>query len=96
MKEFVKPDTRFSELCEFANNQISSLGFVNLDFLGNVGHSIETNLEDRVFIDTRNRLEISSVRFFTFEPHICETNGVWGFKHENIYYFDDNGDLVEL
>ena len=96
MKQFVEPETRFSELFEFANNRISSLGFLNLDFLGNVGHSIEKNREDRVFADAHNHLEIASVPFFTFEPHIREANGVWGFKHENIYYFDDNGDLAEL
>ena len=35
------------------------------------------------------------VTFFTFEPHISIKGSKYGFKKENIYYFD-NGNLVEL
>jgi hypothetical protein len=33
---------------------------------------------------------------FTFEPHISQHGGRWGFKHENIYYFDNSGAVMEL
>lgn len=96
MKRFVTPETRINGLFEFANDMIASLGYVNLDFLGNVGHSIEKSREDRVYIDANNKRELDSIPLFTFEPHIREINGNWGFKHENIYFFNENGALVEL
>ena len=96
MVQFVSNKTTFGDLFEFANDLIASLGFVNLDFRGNLGHSIATSLDDRCYIDANNRRKLNSVPYFTFEPHIREANGKWGFKHENIYYLDDNGKPKEL
>ena len=96
MKEFVTPGTLFSELYEFGNRQINVKGFVNLDFLGNLGHSIETSPVQRRFIDKNCNETLGSVRFFTFEPHIKKKGCNWGFKHENIYYFNESGRAVEL
>jgi len=96
MCQFVTPETRFSELYEFGNHQIQKLGYENLDFLSNLGHSIETQSSQRRFIDANCLETLGSVNFFTFEPHIREVDGKWGFKHENIYYFDESGCLVEL
>ena len=96
MKAFVRPDTTFRDLYELSNDLIASLGYVNLDFLGNLGHSIATELEDRIYIDANNDSALSDVPLFTYEPHIRELKGAWGFKHENIYYFDKAGDIAEL
>lgn len=38
---------------------------------------------------------IRDVKYFTFEPHISIPRSKYGFKKENIYYFE-NGKLVEL
>ncbi|NZA27694.1 aminopeptidase P family protein [Luteimonas sp. SJ-92] len=92
----VKPGMRFMELFEFANAMISAEGFENLDFLGNVGHSIESAREHRRYIEKGNDARLGEVGLFTFEPHIRKTGGAWGFKHENIYYFDPDGQAVEL
>lgn len=70
MIDFVTPDTLFSELYEFGNHKIHKRGFENLDFLGNLGHSIETDPAKRHFIDKQCSQQLGSVRFFTFEPHI--------------------------
>lgn len=96
MHGFASPSVSFHQLHEFVNDLISSMGFVNLDFLGNVGHSIVTSLEDRVYIEPGNHHELGSVHLFTFEPHIRHKTGIWGFKHENIYYFDESGAVAEL
>jgi len=96
MLQFVTPETTFHELHQFANDLIRSAGYENLDFLGNVGHSICKRREDRVYIETGNRDTLDGVALFTFEPHIRKSGGRWGFKHENIYYFDDSGKLFEL
>lgn len=92
---FATPATTFRELFEFSNALIESSGFENLDFLGNVGHSIESTLADRRYVEAGNDQRLGSVRLFTFEPHIRTAGGSWGFKHENIYYFAGN-ELQEL
>ncbi len=96
MKEFVTPKTKFSELFEFGNIKIKEFGFENLDFLGNLGHSIEIQTSARRFIDKKCRESLGSVQLFTFEPHIKKIGGMWGFKHENIYYFTKSGQVREL
>jgi Xaa-Pro aminopeptidase len=96
MQQFVTPDTTFHALHEFANDMIRSAGYENLDFLGNVGHSICTRKEDRVYIQAGNSYRLADVTCFTFEPHIRKLRGRWGFKHENIYFFQDSALLLEL
>jgi hypothetical protein len=76
--------------------KIESAGFLNLDFHGNLGHSIESNMEDRCFIEDGNTRRLGEIALFTFEPHIRFIEGKWGFKHENIYYFNPSGHLEEL
>lgn len=87
---FVTPATTFHELFTFAKTQIEALGFENLDFHGNVGHSIESHLNDRRFIEADNHERLADRGLFTFEPHIREVGDKWGFKHEDIYYFHDS------
>lgn len=96
MQRYVHPDLTFHELFEWANSHIQNAGFQNLDFLGNVGHSIATRREDRQYIEQSNTKKLGEVPFFTFEPHVRVSGGKWGFKHENIFYFDDHGQLQEL
>lgn len=95
LRRFVTPDTSFEELYFHFNEVICQDGFVNLDFMGNLGHSIVKKKEDRIYIEKGNTVKLSDVSFFTFEPHICKKNSVYGFKKENIYYFE-NGVLREL
>lgn len=96
MQAFVTPQTRFSELYAVGNQLISELGFENLDFLNNLGHSIETDPDARRYIDADCHQQLGEVPLFTFEPHIARPGSPWGFKHENIYYFDVCGQLTEL
>ena len=92
----MKPTTTFAELHMFASERIAAAGFESLDFLGNVGHSIVSRLEDRWFIESGNHRLLGEVRCFTFEPHVRAQGGRWGFKHENIYYFNDDEQVEEL
>ncbi|MDF1657878.1 MAG: M24 family metallopeptidase [Verrucomicrobiales bacterium] len=96
MKDFVSPETTFEELHRFSNDKIATAGFENLDFMANLGHSIGSSLDDRIYIEEGNSTRLSEVEFFTFEPHIRQADGSWGFKHENIYYFNEDGAAVEL
>lgn len=43
MLGFVNENTTFEELFYYINDQIKARGYVNLDFLGNLGHSIVKN-----------------------------------------------------
>lgn len=96
MIEFVSPRTKFSDLFEFTNARIKQYGYENLDFLGNVGHSIEVRTSDRRFVDSRCHESLGDVALFTFEPHIRKVDSQWGFKHEEIYYFNEDGCAVAL
>lgn len=95
MKNFININTTFNDLFIYINDYIQQKGYVNLDFNGNLGHSIVKNKEDRVYIEKNNNLKLSDVKMFTFEPHIGLKNSAYGFKKENIYYFEKN-ELVEL
>lgn len=95
MREFVDAETTFEELYYHINTLIAKKGFVNLDFMGNLGHSIETNKDNRIYIEKGNRTKLSMVNAFTFEPHICVVGSSYGFKKENIYCFQ-NDHLIEL
>lgn len=90
---FVNTQTNFEQLYFYMNEQICSYGYKNLDFLGNLGHSIVKRKEDRIYIEKGNATKISDVSYFTFEPHIAKS--CFGFKKENIYYFK-GGRLEEL
>lgn len=93
--KFVTIDTTFKELYIYINTLISKLQYINMDFLGNLGHSIEKSRIKRKYIEKGNNRKLSDVNFFTFEPHISIPNSKYGYKMENIYYFE-NGQLKEL
>lgn len=88
-------DMTFEELYYYMNELIVKEGFINLDFLGNLGHSIVKDKKDRIYTEKGNRKRLSDVRMFTFEPHISIPNSQYGYKKEDIYYFE-NGRLIRL
>lgn len=89
------PDMTFEELYYLMNDVIVKKGFLNLDFLGNLGHSIVKNKNDRIYTEKGNHQRLSDVKMFTFEPHISIPDSKYGYKREDIYYFD-NGKLMQL
>ncbi len=92
---FATPDTSFEELYFYMNEFIIANGFENLDFMGNLGHSIVKDKNDRIYIEKGNTTKLKEVKYFTFEPHISIKNSIYGYKKENIYYFE-NDKLLEL
>lgn len=93
--DFVRPDMTFEEVYFYMNEAIQQLGYINLDFSGNLGHTIEFNKNQRRYLESGNKMKLSEGSLFTFEPHIKYSNGEYGFKRENIYYFR-NGELLVL
>ena len=83
------------ELSYHMNDFIVKNGFVNLDFMGNLGHSIVKAKGDRIYIEKGNTAKLGDVKYFTFEPHIAFLDSKYGYKKENIYYFAGDR-LVEL
>lgn len=63
-------NTTFEELFYYINDQIKTCGYVNLDFLGNLRHSIVKDKKQRIYIEKGNTEKLSAVEAFTFEPHI--------------------------
>ena len=95
MQSFVCRDTTFEELFFYINDAIRDNGYVNLDFLGNLGHSIVREKSQRIYIEKGNKTKLSEVEAFTFEPHISLPGGKYGYKMENIYSFEGD-QLIEL
>lgn len=93
--KFVTTETTFEELYVHINSLISKLKYINMDFLGNLGHSIEKSKIKRKYIEKGNNRKLSDVKYFTFEPHISIPDSKYGYKMENIYYFE-NGQLKKL
>ena len=92
---FATKETTFEKLYYHMNEFIVENGFVNLDFMGNLGHSIVKTKGDRIYIEKENKTRLGDVKYFTFEPHIAFPDSKYGYKKENIYYFDEAG-LIEL
>ena len=72
------------------NDFIIANGYINLDFMGNLGHSIEMQKDDRIYIEKGIDVALNKVKYFTFEPHIAVKGSKYGFKKENIYYFENS------
>ena len=62
---FAAPETTFEELYLHINSFIREHGFVNLDFMGNLGHSIAKRKDDRIYIEKGNQTALSSVDLFS-------------------------------
>ena len=95
--EIATLEMTYEQLFFQLNAEITKLGFENLDFHGNLGHTIEIDQADRIYIElgsTRSFKEVG--KLFTLEPHIRVSGGEIGFKREDIYYFDDNGLIQRL
>lgn len=93
--EYVTPSKTFEDVYLYLNEIINQYNYKNLDFAGNLGHTIEFNKDNRQYFEIRNKTKLGDVAFFTFEPHIQCINGRFGFKREDIYYFR-NGTLCVL
>lgn len=96
LKEELSADMSYEEVYLRLSERIRELGFINLDFHGNLGHSIETDEKKRICLEAGNKKTFRSYgKPFTLEPHICLQGGSFGYKRENIYYIDGNR-FVEL
>lgn len=91
------PDMTFEALFWQLNAEIKVLGFENLDFHGNLGHSIEFDQADRIYIEAGNQVTLAECgQPFTLEPHIRQMGRSYGYKREDIYYFDGDHILRRL
>jgi len=91
-----RPDITFRELHALIEQELTSRGFENLDFLGNFGHSIGGEVRGRIFLDAECCARLDSVPLFTLEPHIARSNSRLAFKYEEIYRFGKGGRLKLL
>ena len=95
MVEHCNPDMTYEEIFETLNAEIRKIGFRNLDFKGNLGHSIEIDQADRIYLEKGNTLTVREAgKPFTLEPHIANCAD-YGFKRENIYLIEGDR-FVEL
>jgi methionine aminopeptidase len=96
LADWATTETTFDALFRHMNARIVDCGYENLDFAGNLGHTIERSREERLYTEAGNMTRLGEVSLFTFEPHIRRPGTTIGVKHENIYFFDTAGVLTEL
>ena len=90
MLEHCNPDMTYEEIFETLNAEIRKIGFRNLDFKGNLAHSIEIDQADCIYLEKWNKLTIREAeKPFTFDPHIANCAD-YGFKLENIYLIEED------
>ena len=94
-QKLVNEEISFEEIYLKMNSMIDDLGFENLDFKKNLGHSIAKNKDEQIWMASGSKTKLKDVDLFTFEPHIKKKGGKYGFKMENIYYFE-KGKLIIL
>lgn len=92
---FIHASTTFEDVYFYMNERIEKSGYVNLDFNGNLGHTINRHMFQRSYIEKGNKKKISKAKCFTFEPHISIPGSNYGFKREDIYSFK-NGQLLKI
>ncbi len=91
LKEELSVDMTYEEAYFALSKRIKELGFINLDFHGNLGHSIETDERERICLEAGNKKTFREYgKPFTLEPHICLKGGSFGYKRENIYYIQED------
>lgn len=84
LMEVTSKDMSFNELYRLLHEEIERLGFEQLDYLG---HGVQKDMDHLDFIAPNVMRSLGDAGFFTLEPQIRLKGGRYGFKHENIYYF---------
>ena len=85
----VQPDMTFAEIYRQMDALVREAGFENLDLLSNYGHSLAKQVSEFVLLDDKNYRPLSSVPYFTFEPHIARPGSRFAVKLEEVYYFEN-------
>lgn len=93
MMSMVRPDTSFGQLFEWANLTIRQRGFVNLECQNNIGHDFARTRADRELIRANNTKKLGDTPFFSFESFVRLKGGSWGFKREDVFFFDELGQI---
>jgi len=88
LSRITHPDITLHEMYHELNDIINLNGFINLDFNGNLGHTIEKSKDARKYIEHGNMVRMKEIDLFTFEPHVKKSGHDYGFKMENIYYLE--------
>jgi Xaa-Pro aminopeptidase len=92
LMQLAHADMTFNDLYQIMRVEIDQRGFEQLDYLG---HGVQKDMQHLNFIAPDVMCSLGDVGFFTLEPQIRLKGGRYGFKHENIYYFNGVG-LQEL
>lgn len=97
LMDWVRPETTYHQVWEHMNQMLHEVGYENMDFHGNLGHSIETTPGERIYLEEGNHETLGGHGTpFTFEPHIAKAGGEWGYKREQIYFFGEDGTIRPL
>ena len=92
LRRVAEPDLSFGDLYQVIHQEIERLGFEQLDFLG---HGVQEDMSKLEFVGPGVTRTLGEAGLFTLEPQIRLKDGCYGFKHENIYFFEGR-ELREL
>lgn len=97
LMSWVTRETTYHQVWEHMNAILLEAGYENMDFHGNLGHSIEMVPGDRIYLEEGNQETLYGHGTpFTFEPHIAKIGDKWGYKREQIYIFGEDGMIRPL
>lgn len=68
--DFVTPQTTFEELYYHMNHLIRENGYINLDFMGNLGHSIVRQKGERIYISKKETMLVLEMLHILHLSHI--------------------------
>jgi methionine aminopeptidase len=80
-----KPEMTCDQLACLIDRQIEQAGFERLD---EFAHSISCNQAGLRFVQRGDTTPLQALGLFTLEPHLRLPGGRYGFKQEEIYYFE--------
>ena len=79
----------FPEYCDVQKIAKETMEYIKTEIRAGMPLSEVRSKDDRVYIEKGNNMKLGDVSYFTFEPHISTDGSKYGFKREDMYYFDN-------
>ena len=96
--EYIKTEIRagmpLSEVRRLCEEKMTMLGadsfwYWDIGAFVFAGDETTVSVSGKEYITADNNMKLGDVSYFTFEPHISTDGSKYGFKREDIYYFDN-------
>jgi len=82
--ENFQPSMTGHDVFDMMDTIISEERYENLDYLGNLGHTIVQDPAKREYIEMNSKVILKNC-LFTMEPHLCKIGNDFGIKYEDVF-----------